>query len=206
MNVLRRFPSGLLMLLAVTALTGCSIWSRESTGKPDTVPLSNKVVAQTVIMSALENLDIPDGDDTPVRLSVVNLSPADELINEIIPGYLLNKGYRLTDTNGSVSEIHFSVDTLYIAMNYRHQENSGKLITRSSETHISAVITDTYGRSKVYDGQGTFQDDIPVSMAMYLDSNEPYVSDDGQFRNRMKPVIFGAVLTFFLWYLYSFRG
>lgn len=207
MNVSRRLHGGFLIVLtAVTVSSECSVRSRGSSIGEEPVPVTNRIVAETVIRCAFDDLDLPDGNGTVVRWSLDESPTSHEFAAVIAPEFLLRKGFRITESNSSIPEIRFTVDTLYVALNYERSRRMGKLIARSAEASIHATVAGTDSTRKVYTGQGTYQDSFPVSMIEVVGRDEPFVTSGDHFLTRAKPVVFGAVLTFFLWYLYSFRG
>ncbi len=207
MNVLHRlFGWFLILLTAVTVSVGCSVRFRGSSIGEEPVPVTNRIVAETVIRCAFDDLDLPDGNGTGVRWSLDESSTSHGFAAVIAPEFLLRKGFRITELNSSIPEIRFTVDTLHVALNYKRSKWIGKRIARSAEASIHATVASTDSTRKVYTGQGTYKDSFPVSMKEVVGRDEPFVTSGDHFLTRAKPVIFGVVLTFFLWYLYSFRG
>lgn len=207
MNRLLRLLGGFLVVLtAVTVSAGCSLWLREISTREEPVPLTNRIIAETVIRCAFDSLDIPGGNGAAVRWYLDEASSVYEFAAIIAPEFLLSKGFRSTEESGSIPEIRFSVDTLFVSLNTVRSNGAGKRIARYAEARISATVACVDGTRKVYTGQGRFEDSFPASMMEIIGKNEPFVTSSDRLITRAKPFVFGAALTFFLWYLYSFRG
>jgi len=207
MNGLFRWRGGfLLVLIAVAESAGCGQWVRRSSIGGEPVPVTNRVVAETVIRRAFDSLGIPGGNGAMVRWYVNESSSAYEFASVVAPEFLQSKGFRSTDADGPIPEIRFTVDTLYVSLNTVHSRGAGKRIVRSAAAHLSAAVNGADSTRTVYTGEGTFEDSFPASMIGVIGKSEPFVVSESPILNRVKPFVYGAVLTFFLWYLYSFRG
>ena len=205
-GLLRRRGGFLLVLTAVAVSAGCSQWIHRSSIGEEPIPVTNRIVAETVIRRAFDSLGIPGGNGAAVRWYLDESSSAYEFAAIIAPEFLQSKGFHSTEANGSIPEIRFTVETLYVSLNTVRSKETGKRIVRSAVARMSATVTGADSTRNVYTGEGTFEDSLPASMMGVIGKNEPFVTSSDRVLTRVKPFVFGAALTFFLWYLYSFRG
>lgn len=208
MNVFSRLCGGFHILLASTALiyAGCSAFSHSDKACGDYVPCSNRLVAETVIKRAFEDLDFPNGKGEKISLKVEGTGGADEYAKLIAPEFLSGKGFYVSRRHNSIPGISVSVDTLYVKLTTERSKGMARRVSRSAEARIDVVLHANNGAVRVYRGRGVYQDDFPVSMMDAVGMNEPYVTVSDRFVSNFKPVLFSVTITLFLWYLYSFRG
>lgn len=192
--------------MALSVLSGCSIFSHGRSGTLNPVPSSNRLTAETVIRRAFDDLGIPDGAGTEISWEVMGTGPACDYARIIAPEFLIERGFILTMKGDSVPDIRFTVDTLYVSLTKERTEEREKRMLRSAGAGIEAVFSGGAGTKKVYCGRGVFQDYFPVSMMDAVGTEEPYVVIDDSFLSILKPALYSVAVTVFLWYLYSFRG
>ncbi|MFC1607607.1 hypothetical protein ACFL47_06505 [Candidatus Latescibacterota bacterium] len=203
----RLFGGGcIILILFVMMVTGCS--TKRRTGQQlssDSLPLSNRLVAETVLKRAFSGMNIPDSH-VDVTWQVDTPGLIGDHVRILAPEYLLGKGYRLSMNNDGNLEIRFAIDTLYVYIAVERSPKGKKQAVRTAEARIGATLLGENGSRKVFSGRGTYQDTFPPSFMDAVGNSEPYVETRERFISRLKPVVFGVTLTGLLWYLYSFRG
>jgi hypothetical protein len=173
------------------------------------MPVSNVRVGEQVIEQALENSGIPGGNGTVVLYTVNQSGFSGNLLDILVPEFLLKKGYTVTKKKGFLPEFTFNLDTLYVNLDRKHLSRHGSVVRRYSEARINAVFKTSLDFSEVYAGRGIFSDIIRSKDMKYLGSNENFVhqiqNGDGVI-GKIKPVFTGVAVTILMWLLYSYRS
>lgn len=208
MNSVSCRNGGLFIFLAVVSalLCSCSVPYFGKNDNQDDVPPSNNYVVQTVIERALIDCAIPDGKEMEVSCVIEESGVIHGLMGIVAQEYLVHRGFVVTSDSGALPVIRLRVDTLNINLIKGRSEGAGKRISRSAETRITAVLVGKDNSRKVYSGRGVFHDNFAPSMLDTVGTDEPYVDYGSSFINLFKPVLFGAAITLFAWFLYSYRG
>lgn len=195
-----------IFLAVVSALLcSCSVPFLSDNDNQDGVPPSNNYVAQTIIERAFKDCTIPDGKGMEVSCVIDESGKIHELMEIVAQEYLTHRGFSVSGDSDTLPGIRLRVDTLYVNLIPERSKKAGKRIYRSAETRITAVLVDKNSGKKVYKGRGVFQDNFDSSMLDAVGTDEPYVISRS-FTDKFKPILFGTAITFFAWFLYSYRG
>jgi len=195
------FPAVLSALLC-----SCSVPFLSGNDYQDGVPPSNNYIAQTVIDRAFKDCAIPDGNGMDVSCVIEEDGELHELMEIVAQEYLTHRGFRLSGDSDALPGIRLHIDTLFIKLIPERSKGSGKRISRSAETRITAVLVDNDSARKVYMGRGVFHDNFAPAMLDAVGTDKPYVLYGSSFTDKFKPVLFSAAITLFTWFLYSYRG
>jgi len=197
----------IIFLAVISALLcSCSVPFLSDNDNQDGVPPSNNYVAQTVIERAFKDCAIPDGKGLEVSCVIEESGKIHELMEIVAQEYLTHHGFRVSGESDTLPGIRLRVDTLYVNLIPERSKDAGKIISRSAETLITAVLVDNVSARKVYKGRGVFHDNFAPSMLDAVGTEEPYVICGSGFTDKFKPVLFGVAITLFVWFLYSYRG
>ncbi|MFC1541339.1 hypothetical protein ACFL50_02680 [Candidatus Latescibacterota bacterium] len=171
------------------------------------IPKANSQIAEIVVESALEKAGIPGGRGFEIRFVVENTGIGSDILEMVIPEFLLEHGYVVSEKNGLVPEFRFSVDTLYV--NLERAENDTQTIRRYAVANIGAVLTDSDGTKKIFFGSGEYQDSFALVMMETAGTSAPFVypfSSREHLKDKIQPVLLGITMTALVWLLYSYRG
>ena len=203
-----RISAGVSAFFLVTVLsyTGCGKRSFSVNEPNQTLPMTNRMVAETVLKHAFDTISIPEENGADISLVVEGNGFADDQAKVLATEFLFNKGFKISGPGNSIPEIRFTVDTLYVALTREMANGRKKQISRTAGARIDAVYIDTDASMKIYRGCGAYHDFFPVSLLDAVGDNEPFVIMSDRFISYVKPILFSITITAFLWYLYSFRG
>ena len=194
-----------LFVATVFSYTGCGKRSFSVNETNEALPMTNRMVAETVLKHAFDSISIPEENGADIFLVVEGNGFADDQAEVLATEFLFSKGFKVSGRNNSIPEIRFTVDTLYVALT-REISGRKRQISRTAGARIEAVYSDTDATKKVYSGRGAYHDFFPASLLDAVGDNEPYVIMSDRFVSYVKPILFTITITTFLWYLYSFRG
>lgn len=199
----------ILLSMIVVGIAGCGGILNNGIRPPSDLPPSNIQTAETVLLQALETSGIDGGNGSQVMYSVEGRGAEIDLLSAILPEFLLDAGYSVMEKGISLPEIRFHIDTLFVNLDVERVEHSGKILKRYSEARIGAVIMEPSGMKRVYSGNGRYEDTVPFHLKETVCTDESFVNDftdQTQLIKRIKPFVYGVIMTSMAWFFYSYRG
>ena len=200
------FINGLILL----GLAGCSsVISRGDISYHSEIPQSNMHIGEMVLECALNNARIPPGHGAEVICAVDGENEASNLLRIIVPEFLLKHGYRIRENEESIPVFRFHADTLYVNLDLKSGKHRDGMVRRYSEACIGAVLQETSGFNKVYQGRGTYEDTFPIQILYTVKGDESFVAvlpAQDRIKEKLKPFFWGIIMTALVWSLYFYRG